>query len=65
MCSFKTPREARGYPRRLIEETISEVSFLERRSALKKQTKPQTKTKIMPFATTYHPGVKNLKQILM
>ena len=25
----------------------------------------QTKGKIMPFVTTYHPGVKNLKQILM
>jgi len=26
--------------------------------ALKKQTK-KTKCKIMPFVTTYHPGVKN------
>jgi len=43
---------------------ISEVSFTERQLAFKKQTK-QTKGKIMPFVTTYHPGVKNLKQILM
>ena len=42
---------------------LSEVSFAGRQSALKKQTK-QTKGK-MPFVTTYHPGVKNLKQILM
>ena len=33
-----------------------------------KQTKKQTKKttgKILPFVTAYHPGVKNLKQILM
>ena len=64
MCNFKTRLEARGYPKNLIESTLSEVSFAGRQSALKKQTK-QTKGKIMPFVTTYHPGVKNLKQILM
>ena len=35
-----------------------------RQSTLKKQTK-KTKGKILPFVTAYHPGVKNLKQILM
>ena len=60
----KTRLEARGYSKSLIEKTVSEVSFAERQSALKKQTK-QTKGKIMPFVTTYHPGVKNLTQILM
>ena len=64
MCNFKTRLEARGYPKNLIESTLSEVSFAGRQSALKKQTK-QTKGKIMPFVTTYHPGVKILKQILM
>ena len=64
MCNFKTRLEARGYPKSLIEKTVSEVSFAERQSALKKQTK-QTKGKIMPFVTTYHPGVKNVKQILV
>ena len=64
MCNFKTRLEARGYPKSLIERTLSEVSFAGRQSALKKQTK-QTKGKIMPFVTTYHPGVKDLKQILM
>lgn len=64
MYNFKTRLEARGYPKSLIEKTLSEVSFAERQTALKKQTK-QTKCKIMPFVTTYHPGVKNLKQILM
>ena len=58
MCNFKTRLEARGYPKSLIERTLSEVSFAGRQSALKKQTK-QPKGKIMPFVTTYHPGVKN------
>ena len=53
--NFKTRLKARGYPKRLIERMISEVSFAGRQSALKKQTK-QTKGKIMPFVTTYHPG---------
>ena len=64
MCNFKTRLEARGYTKNLIESTLSEVSFAGQQSALKKQTK-QTKGKIMPFVMTYHPGVKNLKQILM
>ena len=64
MCNFKTRLEARGYPKNLIESMLSEVSFAGRQSALKKQTK-QTKGKIMSFVTTYHLGVKNLKQILM
>ena len=64
MCNFKTQLEARGYPKSLIEKTLSEVFFAGRRSALKKQSK-QTKGKTMPFVTTYHPELKNLKQILM
>ena len=64
MCNFKTRREACGYPKNLIESTLSEVSFAGRQSALKKQTK-HTKGKIMSFVTTYHSGVKTLKQILM
>ena len=64
MCSFKIRLEARGYQKKLIESTLSEVSFSGLQSAPKKQTK-QTKGKIVPFVTTYHPGVKNLKQVLM
>ena len=62
MCNFKTRLEARGYPKHLIESTLSEVSFAGLQSAPKKQTK-QTKGKIVPFVMTYHPVVKNLKQI--
>jgi len=64
MCNFKTRLEGRGYPKSLIDKTKSEVSFAGRQSALKKQTK-QTKGELMPFVTTCHPEVKNLKQILM
>ena len=45
MSNFKTRHEARGYPKNLIESTLSEVSFAGRQSALKKQTK-QTKGKL-------------------
>ena len=43
---------------------LTKVSFAARQSTLKKQTK-KTTGKILPFVTAYHPGVKNLKQILM
>ena len=36
MCNFKTRLEARGYPKSLIEKTLSEVSFAARQSTLKK-----------------------------
>ena len=61
MCNFKTQLEACGYPKNLIERKLSEVSFAGRQSALKKQTK-ETKGKIMPFVTTYHPWGKKLKK---
>ena len=64
MCNFKTRLEARGYRKSLIERTLSQVSYVGRQPSLKKQTK-HTKGKIMPFVTTYHPGVKDLKQTLM
>ena len=40
------------------------VKFSGRQSALRKQTK-KTHEGIIPFVTTYHPAVKNLKQLLM
>ena len=52
----------------LLSQTTSRqlehVTLAGRQSELKKQTK-QTKGKIMPFETTYHPGVKTIKPILM
>ena len=69
MCNFKTWLKARVYPKNLInfyiESKLSEVSFAEWQSALKKQTKQTKLGKIMPFVMTYHPGVKTVKQILL
>ena len=58
ILNFKMQLEARGYPKNLIDGTLSEVNFL------RKQTKT-THKRIIPFVTTYHPAVKNLKQLLM
>ena len=46
-----------------MERILSEVSFAGRQSALKQKKK--THEQILPFVTTYHPRVKNLKNILM
>ena len=54
---------ARGYPDTLVDKTLSEVKFEERKSAL--QQKKRTNLKILPFVTQYHPAVPNLKKVLM
>ena len=54
----------RGYPKNLIDGTLSEVKFSGRQSKLRKQTK-ETHEGTIPFVTTYHPAGKNLKQLLM
>ena len=64
ISNFKTRLKARGYPKNLIDGTLSEVKFSGRQSALRKQTK-KTHEGIIPFVTAYHPAVKNLKQFLM
>ena len=60
---FKTRLRARGYPHNLIEKITSEVKFTQRKSALQQNEK--VRKKIMPFVTTYHPVLPNLKNILM
>ena len=62
LSNVKTRLRARGYPKNLVERILSEVSFAGQ-SALKQKKK--THEHILPFVTTYHPGVKNLKYILM
>ena len=47
-----------------VDGTLSEVKFSERQSKLRKQTKKINEGTI-PFATTYHPAVKKLKQLLI
>ena len=53
----------RGYPEDLIDTTLSEVNFKDRKLAL--QQKPKTNLRILPFVTQYQPSVPNQKQILM
>ena len=53
----------RGYPEKLIQTTLLEVKFEERKLAL--QPKQKENKRILPFVTIYQPSVPNLKQILM
>ena len=61
--NFKKCLCATGYPHNLIEKITSEVKFTERKSALQKNN--EVRKKILPFVTTYHPALQNLKNILM
>ena len=64
ITNFKSRLIARGYPYKMpIQTTLSEVSFTGRQSAL--QQKAKARKQILPFVTTYHPSVCNLKNILM
>ena len=60
---FKLRLRARGYPNILIDKTLSEVKFSDRKKALKDNTRVQKE--ILPFVTQYNPSVPNLKHILM
>ena len=60
---FKQRLRTRGYPNTVIERFLSEVNFATRPSALTQ--KKNTNDRILPFVTTYHPAVNNLKQTLM
>ena len=46
-----------------MENTLSEIIFSERMSAL--QNKQKTRKRILPFVTEYRPSVPCLKNILM
>ena len=60
---FKQRLRTRGYPKTVIERSLSGVNFAARPSALTKKKKANER--ILPFVTTYHPPVNNLKQTLM
>ena len=60
---FKLRLRARGYPNNLIDKTLSEVKFFDKKKALKDNTRVQKE--ILPFVTQYNPSVPNLKHILM
>ena len=59
---FKPRLRDRGYqpPDNLIENTLSEIQFSERMSALQNKQKPRKR--ILPFVTEYRPSVPNLKK---
>ena len=63
ITNFKAHLLQRGFPEDLINTTLSEVNFKDRKLAL--QQKPKTNQRILPFVTQYQPSVPNLKQILM
>ena len=46
-----------------MEKIISEVKFTERKSGLQKNN--EVRKKMLPFVTTYHLALQNLKNILM
>ena len=60
---FESRLIERGYPKNLVQRSLSEVIFENRKQAL--QQKPHTNKRILPFVTQYHPSVTNLKQIRM
>ena len=63
ITNFKAHLLQRGYPKDLINTTLSEVNFKDRKLAL--QQKPKTNQRILPFVTKYQPSVQILKEILM
>ena len=60
---FKFRLLERGYPQKLVNNIQAEVDFSSRNDALK--YKPKTSKDILPFVTTYNPGVPKLKESLM
>ena len=59
---FKQHLRKCSYPKTIIERFLSgAVNFAARPSALTQKAKE----KILPFVTTYHPAMSNLKQTLM
>ena len=72
---FKQHLKTRGYPKTVMERSLSGVNLADRptdsqpinladRPTALTQNK-RAKERILPFATTYHPAVNNLKQTLM
>ena len=59
ITQFKRRLRDRGYSDNFLENTLSEVKFNERKSAL------PNKQRTLLFVTEYRPSVLNLKNILM
>ena len=56
LMKFKQRLQARGYPKTLVERSLSGVTFASRQSALTK--KKHDNERLLPFVTTYQPAVK-------
>ena len=63
LAKFKQHLRTHGYPKTVIERSLSGVNFTDIPSALTQKKKANER--ILPFVTTYHPAVDNLKQTLM
>ena len=63
ISQFKAHLTKRGYPETLFSAILSEIKNEDRKLALQKKCKENTR--ILPFVTQYRPTVPNLKQILM
>ena len=63
LVKFKQCLRTRGYPKTIIERSLSGVNFATRPSALTQ--KKMANERILPFVTTYQPAVDNFKQTLM
>ena len=63
LMKFKICLRTCGYPKKIIERSLSGVNFAARPLALTQKKKANER--ILPFVTTYHPAVSNLKQTLM
>ena len=50
--NFRTRLTSRGYPNNLVDKTISEVKFAERKNALTQTQKAHKR--ILPFVTQFH-----------
>ena len=62
ITNFKAHLLQRGYTEDLINTTLSEGNFKDKKLVL--QQKPKTNQRILPFVTQYQPSVPILKQIL-
>ena len=62
ITKFKKHLMERGYPQNFMNSVLSEVKFEQRRQALLQRN--ETKKRILPFITQYHPAVPKLRETL-
>lgn len=60
--NFKTRLISRGYPEQMVEKTLSEVKYKDRKEALKQKTR--THKKLLPPVTQFQPSLPNLNSII-